>query len=99
MNQQNDNKFGSVPGINDNINPLEYPAVTCTECGSEFFIPVLMFRRIPGSLFGNAGSSIQYPMKVFVCKQCGALSPDDQAVYDDLVEKAKNKQNTSKIII
>lgn len=89
--QQPNNMFGDNSQGGD-INPLEYPSVVCSECGSEFFIPALMFRKVPGSLFGQAGNTIQYPMKVFVCKNCGKLSPDDQAVYDNLALKAEKSK-------
>ena len=35
------------------VNPFEYDTIKCDECGSENFIPLMLFRKIPGILVGE----------------------------------------------
>lgn len=79
------------PGLD--LNPMEYPEVTCPHCGCNIFQPGVMFRNLPGTLFGQAGEKVQFPLKVFYCINCRKLSPADQEIIDDLTLKANNKEN------
>lgn len=72
------------------INPFDFPTVKCSSCGNETFVPAMMFRRIPGVVVGRADqNTVDFPLKVFICSKCGALSPADK----ELIEAAENGQS------
>lgn len=90
--------IGGGSGMAD-FNPMEYPEVKCKHCGCEIFQPGVMFRKVPGTLFGQAGESVEIPLKIFFCSNCKKLSPQDQDMVDDLVLKANKKETISSIIL
>ena len=80
-----------------NINPFEYPSEKCS-CGSEVFIPGVIFKKIPGMLLGQGSETAQVPIKVFVCAKCGELSPYDKEMLED-IKKTKEDANKTNLII
>lgn len=82
------------------INPFEYPEIECPECKCKDFLPTMRFRKVPGLLVGES-EDIFYPHKVFVCKNCGELSPISVKELEDIMKitKQENKQPASSIII
>lgn len=91
--------FG-VPGQTNalpNVDPLDYPSVKCPHCGSEVFVPGVIFKEIPGVLLGQA-DTVAVPIKVFVCSKCGALSPDDEKILNEHA-KVKEAADKNKLIM
>ena len=78
------------------INPFEYPTVKCS-CGNETFVPAVMFKSIPGAVVGEAGQSVDLPLKVFICSKCGKLCPKDQEMMTS--EETETKKETKSSII
>lgn len=75
------------------LNPFAYPSEKCENCGSEVFLPGVMFKRIPGLLIGAGTEEVDVPIKVAVCAKCGTLSPSDAKMLKEKTDAAKNTQN------
>lgn len=87
------NSMGSMP----KVNPFEYDTIKCNECGSENFIPAMQFRKIPGLLVGEK-EDVLYPHKIFICKNCGALSPMSKDEIDEIAKLSKKEKKSDLII-
>lgn len=98
MQQQMPFMDGGLPGNNpaNRINPMDYPAVKCSECGGQIFVPGLLLRKVPGALVGDAGNDVQAAVKVFYCVNCRALSPSDQEMLDEFEDAARVRENQRK---
>lgn len=79
------------------VNPFEYDTIKCDECGSENFTPVMQFRKIPGLLVGEK-ENILYPHKVFICRNCGALSPMSKEEIEEITKLFKKEKKSDLII-
>jgi DNA-directed RNA polymerase subunit RPC12/RpoP len=94
----NSQQIGSMP----NINVFGYPSVKCEECGSEVFIPGVIFKKIPGFLVGGGSDEISIPVKVAVCSKCGNISPEDKKIIkqqEENFKKAEAAKSKSGLII
>lgn len=78
------------------VNPLDYPSIKCKKCGSILFGSAVVLKEIPGTLIGAAGETVQYPLKVFICKKCGEILDSDIKMYKlekDLEDNTENKSS------
>lgn len=88
------NEMASMP----KVNPFEYETVKCPECGKEDFIPAMRFKKIPGILIGQKEDAY-YPHKVFLCKNCGELSPISKYEMEEIMKMTKQEEKKSNIIV
>ena len=97
----NDEFLNSDPISNmPRVNPFEYPEIECDECKCKDWMPVMRFRKVPGLLVGEK-EDIYYPHKIFVCRNCGKISPVSQQEIDEIMKitpNAKPKEQSSLII-
>lgn len=85
---------------NININPFDYPEVECSSCKNKTFVPAIMFRQIPGVMVGRGDQkTVDFPLKVFICSKCGALSPTDQEILTEKEKTDKQEKPKSNLII
>lgn len=71
-----------------NISPEDTTGVLCTKCGSAFFIPVYMIRKV-SALISPSGREEMIQVPVMACAACGTpIVPDG---FDEV-------KNTSTIV-
>lgn len=95
FNQQGMN-FGGAGMSAPQVNPYAYPSEYCEECGSEVFVPGVIFKKVPGVLLGQGVDIVPVPVKVAVCAKCGTMSALDRQRLDEETQKAKKAEEASK---
>lgn len=96
MNQQQSDAFQGSPV---NVNPLDYPSVVCPDCGCQTFVPAMVFKRIPGIAVGAGAEEQEVALKVFICSNCGGLSPRDREVLGDDAQNNQGDYTTTTSLI
>lgn len=85
------------------VDPMKYPAYKCDKCGGIIFEQAVTFRTIPGLVVGAGGEDINYPIPVYICKNCGVMMKEVREEFEKADEKLKNteqiKLNSGGLII
>ena len=58
-----------------NINPEDLTDVVCESCGSQFFEPTFLFKKISAILSPN-GKESMIPMQIYKCSDCGHVNKE-----------------------
>lgn len=82
------------------VNPMDYPTAKCEKCGNTLFKANVIFKEIPGLVVGKT-ETYYYPMKVFVCTNCGELSPLDKQINAEIerMASAASSETTPDLIV
>lgn len=87
------------------IDPTEYPSLSCDKCGSVAFTTAMIIKKIPGVLLGSSNKTQLMPDQILVCSKCGTILKKDREYYkltddgkDTVIEKNKNVTSSGLIL-
>jgi len=71
-----------IPNIGGpKIDPRDYKTIKCSKCGGIVFEAGYILKEIPGTLVGQSGESIIYPLQILKCADCGTIIESDIKAY------------------
>ena len=83
-----------LSGIDQRKLVAESATEVCKECGGVTFREVYILKKISALYSGN-GKGTLYPIPVYACNNCGAISPTicEDPNYDNIIGKSKVQTN------
>lgn len=88
-------------GATPKLDIKEFPNKKCDHCGCEVFTKGYIFKQIPGTLVGNGGDTVEYPLTVLVCSKCNRVLSSDIRDFginvDYEISQSENTSNTENI--
>lgn len=71
--------IGGMQGLGQSqFDITTYPNEKCDKCGCFLFKSAIILKKIPGVALGAGTEEITYPVKVFVCSECGEILLNDR---------------------